>query len=259
MSILGVDAAWTVNNPSGVALLSNEGSLIAVAPSYVSFVALAEGNEIDWSKKATPGGSIQTILNAAEQLAPHDPVKVVSVDMPLSKVPITGRRCADNSVSKEFGGKGCGTHSPNSERPGPISEAFSKFMTEQKFELATTHFIDGKAYLEVYPHTALLRLMDAEFRVKYKLSKTKTYWKDLSLDERKKKLHEQWRKILAALENRVGKVPISLEGKFQDKAVEDALDAIICAWVGYEYANDRAESLGDENAGIWTPVSGSWV
>ena len=257
MSILGVDAAWTVNNPSGVALLSNEGSLIAVAPSYVSFVALAERNEIDWSKKATPGGSIETILNAAGQLAPHDPVKVVSVDMPVSKIPITGRRCADNAVSKEFGGKGCGTHSPNSERPGPISEAFSKFMTEQKFELATTHFIAGKSYLEVYPHTALLRLMKAEYRVPYKEGNRSKYWPNLSTIERNKELMNQWRQIVSALEKKVGPIHIPINDRASLKTVEDALDAIICAWVGYEYANDRAESLGDENAAIWTPVSGA--
>ena len=45
-----------------------------------------------------------------------------------------------------------------------------------------------------------------------------------------------------------------MDGKNQYKAVENALDAVICAWVGYEYANDRAENLGDRIAAIWTPV-----
>ena len=36
--------------------------------------------------------------------------------------------------------------------------------------------------------------------------------------------------------------------------VEDALDAVICAWVGYECANGQAESLGDEDAAIWPPA-----
>ena len=45
-----------------------------------------------------------------------------------------------------------------------------------------------------------------------------------------------------------------MDGKHQYKAVENALDAVICAWIGYEYANDRAESLGDRIAAIWTPV-----
>ena len=91
--------------------------------------------------------------------------------MPVGKVTITGRRCADNAVSEEFGGNGCGTHSPNRERPGPI-------------------------YISINDRASL-------------------------------------------------------------KTVEDTLDAIICAWVGCEYVKTRAESIGDENAAIWTPVSGS--
>lgn len=47
MAILGIDAAWTSKNPSGVALLSDAGRLIAYAPSFVSFTALADGDPVD--------------------------------------------------------------------------------------------------------------------------------------------------------------------------------------------------------------------
>ena len=255
MAILGVDPAWSETNPSGAALLSNQGEIIAIAPSYVSFVALAEGNKVDWSEPAKPDGEIEEVLNAAEQLAPNDPVKVVSVDMPVSKLKITSRRPADNMVSKVFGVNWCGTHSPSKESPGPVSERFSRVMIERQFCLATVEPLAGKSYLEVYPHTALLRLMKSEKRLQYKASRRSKYWPDLSTKERKQELLKQWGKIISALEERVGRVDIPINDGVSLKAAEDAIDAVICAWVGYEYLKGRAKSLGDENAAIWTPVS----
>jgi predicted RNase H-like nuclease len=37
------------------------------------------------------------------------------------------------------------------------------------------------------------------------------------------------------------------------KAHEDALDAVICAWVGVCALEDRATPFGDENSAIWIP------
>lgn len=255
MSILGVDPAWTSNNPSGVALLSSAGNLIAVAPSYNSFVDLVDGGEVDWYKKATAGGNIETVLKSAKKLAGQDLITIVTVDMPVSKLQITERRAADNQVSKRFGGRWCGTHSPNQIRPGIISEEFSRIMTKQQYEIATTKRLPGKSYLEVYPHTALLRLMGRQKRIPYKESKRSKYWPNLSTEERKHTLINEWCKIVVELKKKVGPIKIPINNRVSLKAVEDALDAIICAWVGYEYANGRAESLGDDDAAIWTPVS----
>ena len=255
MAILGVDPAWTAKNPSGVALLSNKGKLIAFAPSYLSFEAFLDGHKVDWSKRAKTGGSVEDVLNASKQLAPHDSVTTVSVDMPVSKLQITSRRPADNMVSKVYGAMWCSSHSPSQQRPGSISEEFSRVMTEQQFHLATVERLVGKSYLEVYPHTALLRLMKSDKRLPYKESKRSKYWPNLSTKERKQELIKQWGKIVLALEEKVGCIDIPIDDQVNLKSVEDALDAIICAWVGYEYANGRAESLGDKNAVIWTPVS----
>lgn len=44
--VLGIDAAWTEKEPAGVALLEGRSEVwrcVAVAPSYDSFLALAEG------------------------------------------------------------------------------------------------------------------------------------------------------------------------------------------------------------------------
>ena len=37
------------------------------------------------------------------------------------------------------------------------------------------------------------------------------------------------------------------------KSYEDALDALVCAWVGTEYLAGRATAYGDCDAAIWVP------
>ena len=52
--VLGIDAAWTAHNPSGVALVQRaaEGwQCMALAPSYDAFLALAAGQPWDKSLK----------------------------------------------------------------------------------------------------------------------------------------------------------------------------------------------------------------
>ena len=49
-TILGIDAAWTAHEPSGVALVRFDGGswrCVAVAPCYASFIALAGGLPVD--------------------------------------------------------------------------------------------------------------------------------------------------------------------------------------------------------------------
>ena len=44
--VLGIDAAWTTHQPSGIALVQNKAtgwSCLAVAPSYATFIDRASG------------------------------------------------------------------------------------------------------------------------------------------------------------------------------------------------------------------------
>jgi hypothetical protein len=53
--VLGIDAAWTAEEPSGVALLAGSSGgwrCVTFTPSYDSFLALAEGMPVDWTLKA---------------------------------------------------------------------------------------------------------------------------------------------------------------------------------------------------------------
>ena len=111
--VLGIDAAWTVHQPSGIALVQRTKTCwgcLAVAPSYEAFIAQASGQAWDPEQKArgsTPDPA--ALLQASQQLAGAE-LSCVSVDMPLATTPITRRRAADTAISSRFGPKGCTVH-----------------------------------------------------------------------------------------------------------------------------------------------------
>ena len=190
-AILGIDAAWTVGRPSGVALLEEQGRrwhCVALAPSYAQFDGLAAGSAVDW--QARPPGSVPdlaALLAASRQLLDGKPVQVIAVDMPLSLEPIRGRREADAAVSRAFGAQGCAVHSPSAERPGAVADRLRADAENLGYPLATAATPAGQtpALLEVYPHPALLRLLDARYRVPYKVANRRKYWPDATPAERR--------------------------------------------------------------------------
>lgn len=262
-TVLGVDAAWTTTQPSGVALVQRTGSrwnCLAVAPSYASFVTISQGQPVDWREKpsaTTP--NVDALMTAAIGLAGRNP-DVVAIDMPLSTRTITGRRAADQRISEEFGGRHCSTHSPHPERPGRMGAALQQGFEKHGYSLACAdqELPVRSSLLEVYPHTALLRLVRARERVPYKATKTTTYWKGEPLAVRRTKLVEEWRRILAALKRDISGITLELPIPDEDtkfaglKRFEDALDALICCWLGIQYLGGDAKAYGDKTAAIWT-------
>jgi hypothetical protein len=120
-TILGIDAAWTASEPSGVALVKAQGTVwrcLAVAPSYEAFVGLASGWQVDWTQPSFAGSipNIPEILEASAVIA-GNVVDVVALDMPVAKIPILSRRCADNQISIEFGSRWCSAHTPTPSVP----------------------------------------------------------------------------------------------------------------------------------------------
>jgi predicted RNase H-like nuclease len=258
-AVLGIDAAWTAHNPSGVAVAVNGGhgwTVKAVAPSYEQFYAQAAG--LNSSAKPTGGlPSAARMLSAASSLC-GTKIDLVAIDMPLSHTPIVGRRTSDTLISKVFGGRKCGTHSPSSLRPGLISDNIKTEFETEGFPLRTLSASLG-GLVEVYPHPALLHLMAAPFRLPYKMSKTLTYWPDADKMNRRKLLLRQWQGIAARLETQISGVQAVLPQigaqtiGVQLKAYEDMLDAIICVWIGICALEGRATGYGDDTSAIWVP------
>lgn len=263
-AILGIDAAWTERGSSGVALIKLDRErwhCVGLAPSYDAFIALACGRPVDWSQRATGSSpDLPKLLQAAATLA-NEEIALVTIDMPVATTAVTRRREADQEVSRKFGARGCSTHSPCAVRPGPFGAALSRQFAELGYPIATTAtpVRTVPSLVEVYPHPALLTLIDRDRRVPYKVAKAAKYWKGKTVLERIGLLLAEFACIERGIRCRIDNVMLTLPAT-QDvaslsmlKSYEDALDALVCCWVGSAFLAGDAKALGDETAAIWCP------
>lgn len=141
-AVLGIDAAWTATQPSGVALVIETPTgweLKALEASYQHFHVLLD-QQI--ARDARPMGSLlnsEGLLATARTLAER-PIDIIAVDIPLAVSKIERRRASDDCVSRVYGARHCSTHSPNSKRPGEISDRLRESFTELGYPLRTTSF-----------------------------------------------------------------------------------------------------------------------
>lgn len=237
---------------------------MCVAPSYDSFVAEAAGHPMDWSKAAGPAFAprVDSLLAAAAAIAGSCP-SFIALDMPIANVAVEGRRRADAEVSAAFGGRGCSAHSPSALRPGRLGANLTADLCGAGYSLITTdpHSQRAPGVLEVYPHPALLRLLGRSYRVPYKVAKSLQYWPGVTVPGRIKSLLAEFRIIDGALMSVFGPTRIPLpEARdvtrlAQLKRYEDALDALVSAWVAIEFVSGNADAYGDDTAAIWIPRS----
>lgn len=258
-SVLGIDTAWSVRNASGVALLQRVDSrwrCRAVAASQSEFLGRTRPKVGDPATPADLLAASRVLLNGA-------PLACVAVDMPLATCPVRARRPADDQISRRYGARKCAAHSPRPTSPGPLSDALSAGWRDLGFSLATTDTTAGTspALLEVYPHPALLTLCGAAERLPYKIGKLSTYWPTLDMAARRAALLAVWQRIVDALAHDVDDIaahlapltPAPTAAAPAFKRHEDALDALVCAWIGARYLDGRAEAVGDATAAIWLP------
>ncbi|WCS26727.1 DUF429 domain-containing protein [Methylobacterium sp. NMS14P] len=259
-AVLGIDAAWTSNQRSGIAL-ATEGSgqwhLVSVAPSYERFMAPTTASE---AAPADAKGSLPDparLLQAARSYC-ECPIDIVAVDIPLSHEPITGRRASDDAVSRAYGASWCATHTPSAVRPGVIANRLKDAFEGAGYPLATQR-LHEPALIEVYPHPALVELAQAEKRLPYKVQKAAKYWPGRDAAERRTSLLGTWEKIVDLLDNEIAGTRAALGApnllnKTRDlKSWEDMLDAIVCAWVGITALKGQAVPHGDDVSAIWIP------
>lgn len=263
--VLGVDAAWTDKNPSGVALLkwvpNSKPELVRAGRSYDEFYNDGKPvwqNPIEGSKP-----NFSKIIECCP-----DKVDLVALDMPLSPQGITGRREADNAISREYGNRQVSTHSPSSERPGFIATEIFKQLITERFKWANNKCIQTPAFIEVFPHIAIIELFGGDDecfnkRFQYKVQKRAKYWPGALKDERSRKIICNLNK----LRNKIASVVTGIEQFLPQleptrsystkclKGYEDLLDAMLCALVGCNFLEGKAEPKppDDQTGVIWVP------
>lgn len=273
MLVLGVDAAWTYKNPSGIALVkwskSDKCQLVALARSYDEFLVVDGATRINWFKKVSGSRpDMGKLLNHACSIG-GGKMSVVALDIPLSPSPITGRRVADNEVSRVYGGLGAGTHSPTAETPGELSSYLFRSLVNLGFTWAgedgVKHLSNGGIFLETYPHPAIIEMLNLNYRLPYKISRVKRYWPELPSSERRALLINN----VDTLQNGLASNIKSLSGILSDVEslnqyprwvltdYENVLDALVCAWVGCLYLAGNATVYGDPVSAIWLPLPSS--
>jgi len=264
-SILAIDAAWTITQPSGIAVVvlnENTWRCAALAPSYKAFFDLADSIPVNWhARQKGSAPEPEKLIEATRAIAGIDDVSLVTIDMPVSTEFFDSRRAADNAVSKAYGAKHCSVHSPTPKRPGPLAAQIRDGFNQAGFSVATTTTSrrEPNHLVEVYPHPAIVNMMDLTERLKYKVSRSRQFWPDASIDDRKSNLVTQFRRLLDTLKNEISGIDLEIpdadnfETLTQFKAYEDALDALVCAWVGIKYLDGSAVPYGDSTAAIWIP------
>jgi len=261
-AVLGIDAAWTDRQPSGVALAVEQSDgwhLKTVAASYGQFLSAADGGSSERATNMLP--DVQALLASAKAICGHS-VDLVAIDMPLARTKITGRRASDEAISRSYGGRWASTHSPSSLRPGKISDDLRAGFEAVGYPLRTAGPV-AQGLVEVYPHPALIEFLEAEQRRPYKYAKRRNYWPLSSNAASKVLIRDEWWRILGYLNNEIDGArsqfpqfdPWNFAGA-EWKAREDMLDAVICAAVGICVLEERAVPFGDNDSAIWVPKPG---
>jgi hypothetical protein len=95
-AVLGIDAAWTDSEPSGVALaieIDGAWRLAAVEASYGHFLERAKGARLCEDKPRGSEPDAEGLVDAAREIAGRR-IDLVAVDPRFARYPITGRRLA---------------------------------------------------------------------------------------------------------------------------------------------------------------------
>ncbi len=241
MRVIGIDLAWRPDKNS---------SAIAVCK--------LQDKELHLEQLITSVIGINNILHIIKN---EQQVQGISIDAPLIINNPNGQRQCEADLNRVYRKVKAGCHPSNlSLYPNAGSVYLSKALAKLEFKHLGR---DAKSrwQIECYPHPALVELFDLENRLLYKKGRVME----------KKKGQIQLATLLRSLEkSRTLKLYMGAEAeqilseqqilsnKGKDiKQNEDALDAIICAYIGACYANKLSHRLfGDAKDGyIYVPTS----
>jgi len=240
---VGIDLAWGNRNPSGVAVVDDAAHLVDIA------VAQSDSNIT-----AVVGPYLEGECREC----------LVAIDAPLIVTNPTGQRPCERALNRDFRRFEAGAHPANTSKP-----EFAD--TPRGARLARRLGLDldprsrgGRRAIEVYPHPATVALFGLTRTLKYKHKPGRTF-EDLrfqllrlmslldGLAHAEVALHVADHAGWAQLKRDVQ----TATRKFQLRAAEDPVDAVVCAYVALYSVRrpDRVTVYGDYPSGyIVTPT-----
>lgn len=239
MYFAGVDLAWAGRNPTGVAVVNDDGVLVDVCAA-------------------------RTDDDVLEALRPHLQGEcLVGFDAPLVVTNPTGQRPAETALNRDFRRFEAGAHPANTGKPefadGPRA---ARLAAELDLDLDPYSPAPRRA-LEVYPHAATVALFRLPRTLKYKAKPGRDI----------EQLRSELLRLMDLVETladapvplRVGDHPewvrlrhavLTAPRKSDLRRAEDPVDAVVCAYVAL-YAQRRPQGTtiyGDAATGyIATP------
>jgi predicted RNase H-like nuclease len=230
-SFIGVDLGW-YGKPSGLASIEWDGSALRLRR-----IARLEPVEeiLDWIQAEAGSGSA-----------------VIGVDAPLVIRNAAGIRPAERELNRDFRRFHAGCHAANLGRP------FAANVTGFSRRLAALGFAhgaglrargEGRFQIEVHPHAATVSLFGLDRIVKYKRG---------TRDEKARGLRRL--RTLAIERLAIGEPALpslalrlpAVPAKGSTKAVEDQVDAVLCAYIAahwWYWGIERNIVYGSESAG----------
>jgi len=240
MKIIGIDLAWaTEKNTSAIAIgeLSKAGFYISkIIDSVLGLDNII--NIIDGEKDAVG----------------------IAVDAPLIINNMTGQRECEKALSKVYAGRRAGCHASNQTLyPNAPSVQLSENLLAKGFiHLGMSQQKNWQ--IEIYPHPAIIEIFNLKQRLLYKKGKVEDKKQgQIKLAGLINSLSQstQLKLTLCAEANDfLSATSISSKKGLKLKQNEDALDSIICAYIGALYAKQINSSIfGDnQNGYIYVPT-----
>lgn len=200
-------------------------------------------------------GSLRSLASVTDFIAGHESDDtVVAIDAPLIIENDSGQRLCETLVSRAYGSRHASCHTSNRSRfPDASSVSLARALISRGYRHAEST-VSRRTLMEVYPHPALIELFELPSILKYKKG---------SVSARAQGL-EQLQRLLATLQFAEPRLltspplsillatpPASLRGSAR-KALEDSLDALVCAYIAYHYwywDGKRTAIFGDLSKG----------
>lgn len=225
MYFVGVDLAWGVRNPTGVAVLDGDGSLLRVC---------AARDDAD-------------VLAALGRYVGGD--CLVGFDAPLVVTNPTGQRPAETALNRDFRRFEAGAHPANTGKP-EFADGTRAGRLAAALDLDLDPFSSApRRAIEVYPHSATVALFRLTRTLKYKAKPGRDVGR----------LQSELLRLMDGIEGLAhAPVPLRITGntdwlslrrqvitagrKCELRRAEDPIDAVVCAYVAL-YAQRRPQDI----------------